>query len=103
MAGNNFLSSPIIVSASMSQSYKAATASALGTLRTLIVQKLRWENPGASQTLSIGDPISGNILALLKSNASGEDVIEEFIPERLWSDFEINSLPAGSTLLIFTR
>jgi hypothetical protein len=72
-------------------------------LRTLEVQRIRWENPGTSQSLSIGDPVSGTVLESMKSNSSGEDVEIEYIPTRLWQDFAIDTFPGSGTLLIFTR
>jgi hypothetical protein len=82
--------------------YKSQTASALGTLRTLEVQRIRWNNPGTSKTLSIGDPISGTILEQFTSDTTGEDIEIEYIPTRLWQDFAIDIFPGG-TLLIFTK
>jgi hypothetical protein len=97
----NLNSNPILIQGSVT-GYKAQTEAAQGTLRTLEVQRLRWVGPGNSQTLSIGDPISGGILEMMKSNSSGEDVEINYIPCRLWQDFAIDSFPGGS-LLIYTR
>ena len=108
------LGNPIQVTGPLATSYKTQLAAAApnagknnssyGTLSTLIFQKLRWVNPGASNTLSIGDPLSGGILFLMKSNTAGEDVeIDMDANPVLISDFEINSFVAGSTLLIWTR
>jgi hypothetical protein len=66
---NRLHSNPIAVSSSMSQGCQATVASPFGALPTIIVQKLRWVNPGDRHTLSVGDPICGTILALLKSAA----------------------------------
>jgi hypothetical protein len=98
---SNLNSNPILVTGSVT-GYKASTQAAQGTLRTLIVQRLRWVNPGVSQSLSIGDPVSGGILEMMKSNTAGEDVEIDYIPERFWQDFAIDIFPGG-TLLIFTR
>jgi hypothetical protein len=100
----NTFGNPIVLTGSMPQGYKAATAAALGTLRTLIVTRIRWVNPGISQTISIGDPISGLVLWSAKSNTAGEDVVENFSPNpQIWQDFELNALPANSTVYIYTR
>lgn len=100
----NSFGNPIVLTGDMPQGYKAATAAALGTLRTLIVTRLRWVNPGISQSISIGDPISGLVLWAAKSNTAGEDVVEDFSADpQLWNDFEINALPANSTVYIYTR
>jgi hypothetical protein len=98
----NLNANPILVQGSIT-GYKAQTQAAQGTLRTLEIQRIRWENPGNSNVLSIGDPVSGNILETFKSNSSGEDIEIDYIPTRLWSDFAIDIFPGSGTLLIFTR
>jgi hypothetical protein len=101
---SNTFGNPIVLTGSMAQGYKAATASALGTLRTLIVTRIRWVNPGISQSISIGDPVSGLILWAAKSNTAGEDVVEDFSADpQVWQDFEINVFPANSSVYIYTR
>jgi hypothetical protein len=108
------IANPIVITSSMATSYKTQLAAAspnagknntsYGTLQTLIFEKIRWVNPGISQTLSIGDPISGAVLFLMKSNTAGEDIeIDMDANPIVVSDFEINAFPAGSTLLIYTR
>jgi len=109
---NSITSNPILLTASL-PSYKSALAAAVpnagknnasyGTLQTLTILKIRWTNPGISQTLSIGDPISGTILELLKSDTTGEDVVEDFTANPvLWQDFSVDVWNGGS-LLIWTR
>jgi hypothetical protein len=98
---NSYSTNPIVLTAGVA-SFKAASASVLGTLNTLIIQKIYWENPGISQTLSIGDPISGTVLQLLKSDTTGEDVNVDYVPPRLWSDFSVDVWPGG-TVQIFLR
>jgi len=64
--------------------------------KTLIIKRILWENPPASSALSIGDPISGNILWNQKSNASGNDVDSGWLVEpELWQDFSIDIMPGG--------
>lgn len=100
----NSFGNPIVLTGSMPQGYKAATAAALGTLRVLIVTRIKWVNPGISQSVSIGDPVSGLVLWAAKSNTAGEDVTEDFSADpQLWNDFELNALPGGGTIYIFTR
>jgi hypothetical protein len=109
---NSITSNPIVLTGSL-PSYKTALAAAVpnagphnssyGTLVSLIIQKLRWVNPGISQTLSIGDPISGAILFLMKSNTTGEDIeIDLDANPVLVQDLSVDVWPGG-TLLIWTR
>jgi hypothetical protein len=99
---SNLNLNPIEVTGSVT-GYKAQTQAAQGTLRSLEIQRIRWVNPGVSASLSIGDPVSGTILELMKSNSSGEDVEIDYVPTRLWSDFAVDIFPNSGTLLIFTR
>ena len=101
---NNLVANPIVLTGSMSQGYKAATASALGTLQTLKVEKIYWENPGTiGDTITLGDPISGlTLLALRCEVANQSQLIDWTSNPKLWQDFEINSFPSG-TLYIYTR
>ncbi len=92
---------PLFIQGSVT-GYKAQTASALGTLRTLEIQRIRWNNPGISKTLSIGDSVSGTVLEQMTSNTAGEDIEIDYVPTRLWQDFAIDIFPGG-TLLIFTK
>lgn len=98
----NLLSNPLFIQGSV-VGYKSQTASALGTLRTLIVSKIRWVNPGISQTISIGDPISGLVLWSAKSNTAGEDILDDLSADPIvFQDFAIDIFPGG-TLLLYTR
>ena len=102
---SNLFANPIIITGSLATSYKTqmAVAGKIGTLFTLKVEKIRWVNPGVSQSISIGDPLSGLVLWAAKSNSSGEDVVEDWTANpRLWQDFEIDAFPGG-TLYLFTR
>ena len=101
---NSLASNPMVISGSMSQGYKAATAAALGTLRTLLVEKIYWENPAnVGDTISIGDPVSGLVLLVLRCEVANQSQLIDFTSNvKVWQDFEINSLPSG-TLYIYTR
>jgi hypothetical protein len=101
---NNLLANPMQISGSMASSYKTATASALGTLRTLKVEKLEWLSPGTvGDTIVIGDPISGLELAnFVCETALQSQLLDWTANPKLWQDFEINSFPSG-TLKIWTR
>lgn len=105
---SNLLSNPIVITGSV-VGYKSQTASALGSLRTLIVERILWVNPPASSFISIGDPISGTILwtrqtgATNTTNQASPDIDENWTTNpRLWQDFAIDAFPGG-TLYIFTR
>lgn len=99
----NLTANPIVITGSLATSYKTQTAASLGTLTTLIVERLIWVNPGASKSLSIGDPTSGEVLWTRRSNSAGDDVETDWTANpRIWQDFELNSFPGG-TLYIFTR
>ena len=99
----NLQSNPIQIQGSVT-GFKSQTQAASGTLRTLIIDKIRWVNPGTSQSVTIGDPVSGITLWSAKSNSSGEDVESDFSANPvLWQDFSINAFTGGGTLLIWTR
>jgi hypothetical protein len=100
---NNLLANPMVITSSMSQGYKAATASALGSPTLLKIEKIYWENPANSgDTISIGDPASGLILLVLRCESANQSQIVDFTANpKLWRDFEINSVPSG-TLYIYT-
>lgn len=104
---------PITITGSL-PSFKAALAAAIpgggiqnnsfGTLQTLVVERWKWSNPGTSQTLSIGDPVSGEVLELLRSDSSGDDVIVDLTANpKLIDDFSVNAFAGGGTLYVFTR
>lgn len=111
---NNLLAQPMVINSSLATSYKSQLSAAspnaginntsYGTLHTLIIKRLYWENPGNSQVLNIGDPTSGEILYNMKSSSTGNDVDSGWLPEPiLWQDFEINAFPGGGTLYIWYR
>lgn len=104
----NLQSNPIVITGSVT-GYKAQTASALGTLRTLIVERILWVNPPASSSISIGDPISGEILwtrqtgATNTTNQASPDIDENWTSNpRIWQDFALDIFPGG-TLYIYCR
>lgn len=110
---NNVTRNPAIITGSLA-SYKTSLAAAVpgaginntsfGTLQTLIVERLKWSNPGNSQTLSIGDPNSGEVLEFLRSDSSGDDVIVDMTSNpKLWDDFSVNAFAGGGTLYVYLR
>lgn len=101
---NNLFANPMVITGSLVTSYKTQMASKIGTLFTLIVTRIRWVNPGISQSLNIGDPLSGLVLWSGKSNTAGEDIDEDFTANpQIWQDFEIDAFPGGGALYIYTR
>ena len=112
---NNVTRNPITITGSL-PSFKTALAAAVpnaginsssyGTLQTLIVERIVWSTPGNSNSLSIGDPNSGEVLELLRSDSSGDDVIRDLTANpKIWDDFSVNSFPnsPNATLFIYTR
>lgn len=121
---NNILSNPMVITGSMATSYKTQLAAAVpnagiygiagkgkgvitgayGTLQTLIIEKIYWENPGTiGDSISIGDPLSGAVLLLLHCEVANQSQLIDFTSNpKLWQDFEIDAFPSG-TLYIYTR
>ena len=106
---------PMILTGSTATSYKSQTAGTLGaapknlntvqgTLLTLVVEKLYWENPATiGDLILIGDPISGLELARLRCEVAGQSqVLDWSANPKIWQDFEINTFGSG-TLYIYTR
>lgn len=101
----NLLSqNPIIITAAMSSSYKASVAATLGTLFTLRVEKLYWENAVTKgDRVRIIDPQSGNELASFYNVANGSDYVADYTPNpRIWADFMVNQIDSG-TIKLYTR
>lgn len=112
MAVNNLVSNPMVIVGSV-VGYKAALAAAspnagvnntsYGTLQALIIERIRWVNPGNSKSLSIGDPVSGAVLWAATSSSTGADVDEDFSANPIiWQDFAIDTF-VGGTLYIYRR
>jgi hypothetical protein len=99
---NILTTNPVSIDTSFT-SYKAAVASTLGTLTTLVATKIRWVAPSAAgQTLEFIDPQGGAQLAMLTSVAAGQDVEEDFSASpRLFRDFGL-IIPSGKVFL-FTK
>lgn len=103
---NNLFANPMVITGSMATSYKTqmAVAGKIGTLFTLIVEKIYWENPiTPGDQVTIGDPNSGlTLLNLRCENANQSQVLDWTANPRLWQDFEIDTFGSG-TLYIYTR
>ena len=114
MVIQNLQANPIVITGSMATSYKTQLAAAApnagknntsyGTLTTLIVEKIYWANPStASQSITIGDPNSGQTLAYLQCEVAGSAILLDWQSNpKLWIDFQVNSFPSG-VLYIYTR
>lgn len=101
---NILTSNPIIITSVMSSSFKSQVAASLGTLFTLRVEKIYWENAVTTgHRAIIIDPQSGNQLASFYNVANGSDYVADYTPNpRLWADFMVNQLDSG-TLKLYTR
>jgi hypothetical protein len=103
---NNLFANPMVITGSMATSYKTQMAAAgkIGTLFTLIVEKILWLNPQtAGDMVNIGDPNSGlTLLQLRCENANQSQVIDWTANPKLWQDFEIDTFGSG-TLFVYTR
>ena len=102
---NIYTRNPIVIDTAF-QSYKAQVAATLGTLFTLIVTKIRWVGPvGAGDTVIIDDPQGGNqLLVMRNTTANGPDIVEDYSASpRIWLDFGVPQMPAGSKLFIYTK
>lgn len=101
----NILSNnPIIITSTMASSFKSSVAATLGTLFTLRVEKIYWENAvTVGDRVRIIDPGSGNELASFYNVATGSDYVVEYAPNpRLWQDFRVSQIDSG-TIKIYTR
>lgn len=111
---NNLVANPMVINSSLATSYKAQLAAAspnaginntsYGTLHSLIILKLLWLSPATiGDSITIGDPVSGETLDKFVCEAALQSQIHDFTADpRLWTDFEINSFPSG-TLYVWYR
>ena len=114
MAIQNLQANPIVITGSMATSYKTQLAAAApnagknnasyGTLTSILVEKIYWANPAvASQSITIGDPISGLTLAYLQCEVAGSAILLDWQSNpKIWTDFQVNSFPSG-VLYIYLR
>ena len=101
----NLLSqNPIIVTSAMLSSYKSSVATTLGTLFTLRVEKIYWEDAVTTgDRARIIDPGSGNELASFYNVANGSDYVADYTANpKLWADFRVSQIDSG-TLKIYLR
>lgn len=94
----NLLSqNPVIVGAPMASSYKSSVAATLGTLFTLRIEKVVWENAVTQGNfLRIIDPQSGLSLIEQYNEAANQTYTWDWTANpRLWSDFTINQIDSG--------
>lgn len=103
MAFTNVLNSnPIVVGTVMTSSWKSNVAATLGTLFTLLVEKISWENAPASGYVRIYDPQSGNELASLFAPGAGNVVVDWSARPKLWQDFRVAQIDGGGLVKIYT-
>lgn len=101
---NILTQNPIIITSAMTSSYKSAVAASLGTLFTLRVEKIYWEQAvAAGDRVRIIDPGSGNELGSFYSTATNSNYTIDWTPNpRLWQDFRVSQIDSG-TLKIYLR
>lgn len=101
---NLFSQNPIIITSVMSSSYKSLVAASLGTLFTLRVEKIYWEDAiKAGDRVRIIDPQSGNELSSFYNVAAGSNYVADYTPNpRIWADFMVNQIDSG-TLKLYLR
>jgi len=99
---------PIIITSNLA-SYKAAyLAAGLGKLNTLRVSKIEFLSTVTTDTVSVTDPLSGNVLAVVAPliTASVPVTLEFEASPILWQDFAVSITLTGtgnSGLYIYTR
>jgi tRNA A37 threonylcarbamoyladenosine synthetase subunit TsaC/SUA5/YrdC len=100
---NSLVQNPIVISSAMTSGYKASVASSLGTLSTLRIDKIYWENPGTiGDTATIIDPQNlATMFALRCEVANQSQVIDWSARPKLWRDFQVSQISSG-TLYIYT-
>ena len=98
---DSLTTNPIQLTTAMTQGYKAATSSALGTLRTLRVEMVRWVGAlTAGDKLTIVDPVSGNMLIDLTNPAANSTITIGWVANaKLWGDFQVTAIGSGKPYL----
>ena len=100
---NLLTANPMVITAAMASGYKALVASSLGTLSTLRIDKIYWENPlTAGDTVTIIDPQDSIAMLPLRCEVAGQSqVIDWSARPKLWRDFQVSQISSG-TLYIYT-
>lgn len=98
---NILTQNPIIITSVMTSSFKSSVAATLGTLFTLRIEKIYWENATAiGHFLRIIDPGGGNSLAEIYSVAANASYWIEYNQNpKLWQDFRVSQLDSGTCFL----
>ena len=88
---------PMLLTGTMSTSYKAAVATSLGTLTTLRVAQLRWFNPTlVDDQVLLTDPQDGSELLRLRCITAGQDIVVDWSARpHLWADFQAVQFDSG--------
>jgi hypothetical protein len=98
---SNLLVNPVVLTAAMTQGYKASTSAALGSFQYLLVEKIVWETPlNVGDQMVIEDLIAGNVLATLTCDtANVSQCLDWTAKPRRWADFQLTKLSSGTVLL----
>jgi len=101
---NNLNSNPVQVEVVMTSSYKAGTATSLGTLTSLRIEKIYWLNPTAiGDGVLVEDPANGREIARLRCEVAAQSqVLDWSANPRLVSDFIVPQIDSGR-LKIYLR
>lgn len=110
------LGQPLKITGEMATSYKTQLAAAspnaginntsYGTLTTLKISKIYWENPGAiGDVVSFGDPNSGLVLLVIRCEVANQSqLIDWSASPVLWNDFEMTQTGTGTgTIYVWTN
>ena len=94
---NQLTLNPVILTGTMATSYKAATATTLGTLFTVRVQQIRWfDTIAVGDVALIIDPQTGNHLLSLRCITAGQAIVVDWSAQpRLWRDFQVIQHDSG--------
>ena len=101
---NNLLVNPVQIEVPMTSSYKGATAASLGTLTTLLIEKILWLTPTTiGDGALIDDPANGTEIARFRAEVAGQSQVLDWTSHpRLVSDFIVPQINSGR-LKIYLR
>lgn len=101
---NQLSQNPIIIVSPLVPSYKAAVSSTIGTLFTLLINKIVWQGAGAQGNVAlITDPANGNNrVRLIAQGLDIPQIVDWTADPQAWSDFAVPQIDSG-ILQIYTR
>jgi hypothetical protein len=104
MATTSLTTNPIVIGAVMASDYKSQVLASLGSLFTLRIEKIFWENAVTKGDYArIIDPGSGNEIATIYNVSANSSYVIDYTPNpRIWQNFRVDQLDSG-TLRIYTR